>query len=243
MKPGLFESIAGIISSAVGIVSVVKAHDRNIDRTGQKVECPCCLKDFNLVEDKITNCECTYCGATEQERFVWLYLQKRTRVLNGKLNLLWLSPDKSLGFKFKLMRNLSYSETKFSTLYGALDTSVRFESNYWDVAICIDDLSLNENDFHALVRLFRMMKPGGWIIMSAPLTQITNAGFIVHPIKVSEIITEDTATRFGISFEKLLYVSAKPESISWVDKRYSLNPIRQEKTAPNERILVSARFN
>jgi hypothetical protein len=242
MKPGLFESIIGIISSAVGIVSAAKAHIPAIERTGNEVECPCCGVSFRLVERTNTNCECSYCFASEQERVLWLYLQRKTRLLTGKHDILWLSPEKSLGSKLQLMNNLTYSETPFTALHGPIDKAVRFESNSFDVLLCVDPITSSEDDFLALVRIYRMMKPGGWAALNAPKDQLTSAGFSVNTIELRDLITENTAHQFGVDIDSVVYVCAKPESISWVDQRYALNPIRQEKSSIKERIYVAAKF-
>jgi len=173
---------------------------------------------------------------------VWLYLNYKTRVLNAKQDFLWLSPKFQLGSKFKQLNNLTYSELTFSALYETKETSVRFESNSYDVAICFETITNNENDFHALVRLFHIMKPGGWTILYAQISQLTNAGFIVHPIELSSFISEDLAVHYGVSSESVLNVCVKPDSISWVDKKYALNSICQEKSPVNERVYVSAKF-
>ena len=64
MKPGLLESLTGLISSAVGMLSVVSINKLITERTGMEVECPCCNSHFKLINDTDTNGKCSNCGAT-----------------------------------------------------------------------------------------------------------------------------------------------------------------------------------
>ena len=173
---------------------------------------------------------------------LWIYIQKKTRLLTAKQNLLWLSPEKSLGKKLGTLNNVLFTERTYDSLYKSFDKAVQFEPNSIDVVMNTEQISNSETDSLSIVRILNMVKPGGWAFLNAPVQQLTNAGFIVNTVKMRDVISDDDISHFGFDNDCELHICFKPETVSLVDQRYALKPIRRERAIVNERVYVAARF-
>jgi SAM-dependent methyltransferase len=116
---------------------------------------------------------CPRCNAKARHRRDWLFLEERTNLFTDRLRLLHVSP------KYAISRRL----VRMPTLdYVAIDLEVRphitaladlqhlpLRSDTFDAAICIHVLEHVADDRSAIDELYRVLKPGGWALISVPI--------------------------------------------------------------------------
>lgn len=245
MKTFGIDTFFGLLSSAAALVGLAKTTmnaEPHVSPTGREAECPCCHKTFHLGEHDDTHVECTYCGASHDERLLWIFLQKKTRIMTGKHDVLWLSPEHTLGNSFKMMNHLQFSELPFSALVSSDEHSSRIQSNRFDVALSMETVADNDDDLAGLTRVFRMLKPGGWAMFPAEVFQLKAAGFTVHSVQYHDFLDKTSAYQYGVDFEGSFQFCFKPETAGWVEPRYALNPFHIKKVTAAERVSVTAKF-
>lgn len=116
---------------------------------------------------------CPRCNAKARHRRIWLFLREHTDVFTERLDLFHVSPKYSLSRRFKRMRNLRYVAGDISdraNLSLKMDvTAVPFRSNAFDAIICIHVLEHVQDDRKAMSELCRVLRPGGWAVISVPV--------------------------------------------------------------------------
>lgn len=117
---------------------------------------------------------CPRCNAKARHRRIWLYLRENTELFSQRTRLLEVAPWWSFARRFGHMPNIVYvgldlqrAGPQVTVLGDAI--SLPIQGDCLDAAICIHVLEHIEDDRRAIAELLRVLKPGGWAIISVPL--------------------------------------------------------------------------
>jgi len=123
---------------------------------------------------------CPVCGSLERQRLVWIFLQQLTDFLSPRpKKLLHIAPEKALEKRFKQCANVQYLSGDLNPyLRGDLSpamlrmdiTDIRQPHNSFDVIICNHVLMGIPNDRRAMQEFYRILKPGGFAVLTEPIT-------------------------------------------------------------------------
>ena len=153
---------------------------RGIFYLGNSYWCPCCgwpnrgFLDregvFGLNEDGY----CPRCNAKARHRRDWLYLKANTNLFTDELRLLEVAPCRALARQFRRMPNLQFlgldlDPTAVSTTVAGDVAAAPLDSEVIDAVVCIHVLEHVNDDRAALEEIFRVLRPGGWALVSVPL--------------------------------------------------------------------------
>ena len=146
---------------------------------GRRYKCPCCgwrLRTFTHGGASLRSRPsgyCPRCNAKARHRRDWLYLADTTNLFAERLRLLHVSPKYSLARRLHKMPNLDYVavdiEYRPYTSVRADLANLPLQSNQFDAAICIHVLEHVADDTTSMAELFRVLKPGGWALISVPI--------------------------------------------------------------------------
>jgi predicted SAM-dependent methyltransferase len=146
---------------------------------GTRYTCPCCGWRLRALTRGGTSFKlrhlgyCPRCNSKARHRRVWLYLEQKTNLFSDRLRLLHVSPKYSLSRRFLAMPNLDYVAVDLydrPNVCVKLDlTSTPMRSDIFDAIICVHVLEHIQEDGKAIRELFRLLKPGGWTIISVPI--------------------------------------------------------------------------
>lgn len=152
---------------------------RAVPFAGRRHECPCCgwsLRTFTRGGVSLRardNGYCPRCNSKARHRRDWLYLREQTDLFNGDIRLLHVSPKYALSRRLVGMPNLTYVA---GDLERRPNVSMRFDLTSlplrpatFDAAICIHVLEHIEDDRAAIAELNRVLRPGGWALITVPL--------------------------------------------------------------------------
>lgn len=146
---------------------------------GTRYECPCCgwgLRAFTRGGISLTsrpNGYCPRCNAKARHRRIWLFLKDRTNLFSEQLSLFHVGPKYSLSRRFATMPNLDYvsvdlrDRPHIKVRMDIARTSIA--SNTFDCVICIHVLEHIAEDRRSIDELYRILKPGGWAIITVPI--------------------------------------------------------------------------
>lgn len=145
---------------------------------GRRYRCPCCgwtLRAFTSGGASLKPRDagyCPRCGSKARHRRIWLFLEDRTNLFSEPLDLLEISPNYCFSRRWVKMPNLRFVG---AGLIGGPHISVRMDltaapigSGTFDGIICVHVLEEILDDRAAMKELFRMLKPGGWALVSVP---------------------------------------------------------------------------
>ncbi len=146
---------------------------------GRRFTCPCCgwrLRAFTHGGSSLRVRRCGYCprcNSKARHRRDWLYLLEQTDLSTANLRLLHISPKYSLARRLTRMPNLDYLAGDLSQ---RAHISLRFDvaslpvsSETFDAVICIHVLEHVDQDRRAMSEIFRVLRPGGWALITAPV--------------------------------------------------------------------------
>ena len=145
---------------------------------GTRYTCPCCgwgLRAFThggMSFRARHRGYCPRCNSKARHRRIWLYLEERTNLFTDRLRLFHVSPKYSLSRRFIRMPNLDYvgmdlnDRRNISARADISATPIR--SATFDAVICVHVLEEIEQDLEAMRELYRVLKPGGWAVISVP---------------------------------------------------------------------------
>jgi len=146
---------------------------------GVKYTCPCCgwrLRAFTRGGASFKLRQqgyCPRCNSKARHRRNWLYLQQKTNLFADNLSVFHISPKYSLSRQLKTRSNLDYIAVDINNrphIGAKMDiTASAMPSNSMDAIICIHVLEHVQQDRKAIGELYRLLKPGGWAIISVPI--------------------------------------------------------------------------
>ncbi len=147
---------------------------------GRRYECPCCkwplrgfVNSWGMISAN-TDGFCPRCNAKARHRRIWLYLRERSNVFTDDLSLLEVAPWWSLARQFQAMANLQFVGLDLAhrgphvTAVGDV-ASMPIRTGLLDAVLCIHVLEHVQDDRRAMAELYRVLKPGGWALVSVPI--------------------------------------------------------------------------
>jgi SAM-dependent methyltransferase len=147
---------------------------------GRRYQCPCCgwrLRGFiakGSVLEPAPDGFCPRCNAKARHRRDWLYLRDHTELFRKPTRLIEIGPRWAFARRFQMMPNVSYTGVDVSPRGPEVTeiadvTALPMSEGSFDAALCIHVLEHVTDDRTALSELFRVLRPGGWAIMTVPL--------------------------------------------------------------------------
>jgi SAM-dependent methyltransferase len=146
---------------------------------GTRYTCPCCgwrtraftRGGWSFRERPLSYCP--RCDSKARHRRNWLFLEAETNLFSEPLRLLHVSPQYSLSRRLVTMPNIDYVGVDLhrcrnvGTRMDLTATSIR--SDTFEAIICIHVLEHIQEDRKAIREMFRVLKPGGWAVISVPI--------------------------------------------------------------------------
>jgi len=152
---------------------------RALPFVGNKFTCPCCgwrLRAFTYggASLKIRDLGyCPRCNSKARHRRIWLFLKQKTNLFVDRLHVFHVSPNYCLSRRLINLPNLDYvagdhgNHPNIRIKMNLNNSPVHSES--FDVILCNHVLEHIIEDHKAIAELFRILKPGGWAVISVPI--------------------------------------------------------------------------
>ncbi len=122
------------------------------------------------------NAACPYCGSSDRSRLLRIFLTQQLAENKTTKRFLHIAPDDNLARWVSKQSNIEFT---CGSLYPedfaefnavALDvTQIKFPDNYFDIILCNHVLQQVPDHLTAMQELSRILKPGGWGIIQAPI--------------------------------------------------------------------------
>jgi len=107
----------------------------------------------------------------ERHRLLWLYLHEKTNLFTGRLRVLHVAPEPCLR-SLALQPGLQYVDADLASPEASLHldlTELPFADDSFDVVLCNHVLEHVRDDRKAMREIHRVLRPGGWAILQAPV--------------------------------------------------------------------------
>ncbi len=152
---------------------------------GNRYVCPCCGWRLRAFTHGGTSLRvralgyCPRCNSKARHRRWWLFLQERTNLFTEQVRLFQAAPNYCLSRRFRSLPNIDYvagdHNQHRNIAIKMLLPDTPLASGSFDAALCIHVLEHIQEDRKAIGELFRLLRPGGWAGISAPirLDQVT----------------------------------------------------------------------
>lgn len=171
--------IGNLINNPIGYFKELKKrsirYSRSIMASGNKVLCECCSwngKNF-------FNNECPKCKSLPRTRLIPFSIEYFQLAKEG-MKILHVAPNKSeyLGVKTKLNNTLQHDRLdirpiKYANLIEDL-TNLTLNDNIYDLVVVWHVFEHIVEDLKAISEVYRVLKPGGKLLMSVPIYPINN---------------------------------------------------------------------
>src|SRR5918999_2507441 len=146
---------------------------------GDRVECPCCGRKARKFMPTVLpvgrnrpNARCPHCGARNRQRYLWLYLERRTNLLVDRLRVLHFAPERIFEEWLASQPNLDYVSTDLQRERATVKadiTDLPFPEDSFDVILCSHVLEHVVEDRKAMRELYRVLRRGGSAILLGPM--------------------------------------------------------------------------
>ena len=140
--------------------------------------CPVCgtgSSRFRVCGDpRHRNLQCVHCGSLARMRALWLFLQRRTDLFDGRATkLLHVAPEAC--FRDRLAEALGdgylSADLKNPAALVEMDvTAIPRPEGHFDAILCSHVLEHVADDRKAMKEFFRVLAPGGWAVLLVPIT-------------------------------------------------------------------------
>ena len=181
---------------------------RKVPYYGKGRFCPVCCKSsrhfrhFGRMQRK--DAKCVHCGSLERHRFLWLFLQKKTDLFNGKpKKMLHVAPERCLADRFKDRIDGDYVTADLFNPRAMVKmdiTDIQYADQTFDVIYCSHVFEHVPDDKQAMREFFRVLKNNGWAILIVPITcdKTFEDSSIVDPKeRLKAFGQEDHVRRYG----------------------------------------------
>ncbi len=140
---------------------------------GNKFHCTVCDGSFRrFIQLKNDELLCARCGSLPRDRRLYDLL-KNGNMLKGKM--LDFSPSRALYRKFKQTPGIEYFSSDFANEFISDDqfdiTDIKLQDSFFDLIICYHILEHIPDDRKAIAELFRVLKPGGNVLLQTPFRE------------------------------------------------------------------------
>lgn len=116
---------------------------------------------------------CPVCGSVERFRLFWIFLKTQTDLFESPLKkLLHIAPEMIFESRLRQLPHLDYLTADLNNprVMVQMDiTDIQFPDNSFDVIFCNHVLEHIPEDRIAMGELYRVLKPGGWGILTVPI--------------------------------------------------------------------------
>ena len=173
------------------------------------------------------NALCPGTLSLERHRLLWLYLKKKTKLLEKNISVLHVAPEIIFIKKFKKITNWNYVTIDLKSPLADIKANVYnlpFKENYFDLILCNHVLEHIEDDHKALNELHRVIKNKGILIAQIPLDKNLKKTFenkeIINRRDRNKYFGQyDHVRIYGLDFYKRLSNSGfKPKKIDILKK-------------------------
>ena len=167
------------------------------------------------------NALCPGTLSLERHRLLWLYLQRKTTLLENKLKVLHIAPEQVFYSRFKRFNHWDYTTTDLYSPLADVKADIcdlPFKDGTFDLILCNHVLEHIPYDLKAMEELYRVLKKGGTLIAQVPLEAERSTTFednnITDKAKRTEIFGQyDHVRIYGIDYYRRL------ESVGFKTKR------------------------
>jgi len=182
----------------------------------RNVTCPCCGARLNqfLPYGLLSrpNALCPVCGCTERHRLLWLYFKSRPNLIHKDLNLLHITPQPYVRRVLKRKLKRLYVSVGMGTpaVDAVMDiTAIALPDSLFDAVLCVAVMQYVSDDRAALREIYRVLKPGGWAVIWAPVDEKREISY-ENPAITSR---EDREREFGHPEHTRIYGRDFPERL------------------------------
>jgi SAM-dependent methyltransferase len=151
---------------------------RALPFVGTKYRCCCCgwrLRAFSAggwsLRTRVAG-YCPRCSSKARHRRIWHFLTERKGLLATPMSLLEVSPHYSFSRRWVRMKHLRFVGTDLverpHIAVGMDLTAAPLRSATFDAILCVHVLEEIPDDRAAMEELFRLVKPGGWVLVGVP---------------------------------------------------------------------------
>ncbi|MHC4591200.1 MAG: glycosyltransferase, partial [Planctomycetota bacterium] len=117
---------------------------------------------------------CPVCGSMARHRLTWLYLKRETDLLGpARKRMLHFAPEPGIAARLARLSRLDYVTADIASPLAGVRvdiTNMGFADCAFDVAYCGHVLEHVADDRRAACELFRVLRPGGWAVITVPVS-------------------------------------------------------------------------
>jgi hypothetical protein len=186
---------------------------------------------------------CPVCFSHERHRLAWVFITTSTDLGSGlPKRLLHFAPEPEIERKLKKMPWVEYlSADLFNThVMEKMDiTDIRRSKSSFDIILCSHVLEHIPEDRKAMAELFRVLEPGGWVLLQVPVLGEVSVEdpSITDPTERERLFGQrDHVRRYGLDVTDRLtavgfnvdLIYSKDVAEPWSEKRpcaYAISPL------------------
>ena len=182
---------------------------------GRAHECPVCqsslrwFQPYGLIPRP--NARCPVCGSLERHRFVWLFFERGTNLLDGtRKTMIHFAPERELQARLRRVPQLEYLTADLSDPNAMVlvdITAMPFRDESFDVVYCSHILEHVSDDRAAMRELRRVLSSSGWAVILVPITapQTYEDPTVTDPMERERLLGQsDHVRRYGPDFVERL---------------------------------------
>jgi predicted SAM-dependent methyltransferase len=151
--------------------------------------------------------QCIHCGALERHRFVWLYIQKKTDLFDGKpKKVLHVAPEPCFESRFKERLGSGYLTADLLSPHVMVQmdiTDIQFADQSFDVIYCSHVMEHVLDDKQAMREFFRVLKKDGWAILIVPITSdktFEDSSIVLPEDRLKAFGQKNHVRRYGMDY-------------------------------------------
>lgn len=188
---------------------------RSIKYAGSARHCPVCNRNsrkfgsFGIVPRN--DAQCTYCGAVERHRLIWLFFKRKTNLFSGlPLKMLHIAPEVIFEelLRKQLGKNYLTADLYNPRAMVKMDiTDIQYPDDSFDVIYCSHVLEHVPDDKKAMREFLRVLKPNGWAMLLVPIVgeHTFEDPSITDPAERAKLFgQEDHVRNYGSDYEDRL---------------------------------------
>ncbi|PSQ60750.1 MAG: SAM-dependent methyltransferase [Bacteroidetes bacterium QH_10_64_19] len=148
---------------------------RSLFYRGEELYCPCCEREYNrfMSYGGREQCLCPGCRSFERHRLMWLYIERRTRLLEAPHRVLHVAPEYAIQKNLRRRDTLDMYRSVDLRSMLALDqadvANLPYEAASFTAILCSHVLEHVDADRAAMRELYRVLEPGGWAYLQVPI--------------------------------------------------------------------------
>jgi len=150
------------------------------------------ILEVQCIGSDVANFACPFCNSTDRERHLFMFfdqLELWNKCQNARV--LHFAPEPHLSARIDVQHPKTYIK---ADLYPALPeiqcvdvTNTHFDDDSFDVIICNHVLEHVPDDMKALLELYRILKPGGFVIIQTPYSNLLQNTFCDPAINTDKL--------------------------------------------------------